>query len=96
MVFTLVRHNMWTVSQFPRFERGLEPYLVGPRAGELIVRLGGVVFDSLDEAWDGAMEFMYPDGDTTRQAEPVGAFLDLSLLRLPLFIPDFSREPVAA
>lgn len=95
-MFTLVRHNLWTTPQFPLFRRGLEPLYIGPGMTDLIGRLGGVVLDSLDEAWDAAEGFMYPSGDTTRPADPSGSFRDLPFLQLPLFVPVFSGDLIAA
>lgn len=96
MAYTLVRHNLWTVPDFPLFIRGLEPYYVGPRTAEAIRLLGGVLFDRLDDALDAAEGFMYPTGDTKRPANPAGEFKALPFLKLPLFIPEFSSDLLAA
>lgn len=96
MAFTLVRHNLWTARDLPLFIRGLQPLPVGPRAAQVIRLLNGTVFDTEDEAWDAAEGFMYPDGDTTRPANPAGSFQDLPFLKLPLFIPEFSGDLLAA
>jgi hypothetical protein len=69
---------------------------VGPRTAEAITLLGGVLFDTDDAAWDAAEAFMYPHGDTTRPANPEGNFLDLPFLKLPLFVPEFSGDLLAA
>lgn len=95
-MFTLVRHNLWTVSAFPLFQRGLEPLPVGPRMAALIAQLGGVVLRSPDEAWDAAEGFMYPSGDTTRPPDPHGNFLELPTLGRLLFLPEFSGDLIAA
>lgn len=95
-MFTLVRHNLWTAPQFPLFRRGLEPRAINPETADLIGRLGGVVLNSLDEAWDAAEGFMYPSGDMTRPADPAGIFRELPFLRLPLFVPAFSEDLIAA
>lgn len=97
MLFTLVRHSMWTASrQFPLYWRGLEPLAVGPHMATLVAQLGGVVLHSLEDAWDAAEGFMYPDGDTTRTADPEGNFKELPFLKLPLFVPEFSGDLIAA
>lgn len=95
-MFTLVRHNLWTTECFPRFFRGLEPMPVGPIASGLIMRNGGILFHSYDEAWDAAEGFMYPAGDTTVPADPSGIFRELFFLRQPLFVPVFSGDLIAA
>lgn len=95
-MFTLVRHNLWTVPQFPLFRRGLEPLAIGPGMAALIGQLGGVVLTSPEEAWDAAEGFMYPSGDTTRPADPSGSFLELPLLGRALFVPRFSGDLIAA
>lgn len=96
MLFTLVRHNLYTARELPLFVRGLEPMLVGPRVAEVVRILGGVLFETLEEAWDAAEGFMYPTGDTSRPANPCGDFRDLPFLRLPLFVPEFSGDLLAA
>lgn len=95
-MFTLVRHNLWTVEQFPRFRRGLEPLAVGPTTAQSVVRSGGVLFSTWDEAWDAAEGFMYPAGDMTVPADPSGSFVDLFYLRQPLFVPEFTGDLIAA
>lgn len=96
MVYTLVRHNCWMVPDFPLFIRGLEPYCVGPGVARAIRLIGGVLFEDLDEALDAAEGFMYPQGDTSRPPNPAGNFLDLPFLKLPLFVPEFSGDLLAA
>jgi hypothetical protein len=96
MTYTLVRHNLWTARDFPLFIRGLEPYPVGPVTAAAIARLGGVLFTTEDEAWDAAEGFMYPTGDTRRPANPSGDFRSLPFLKLPLFLPEFSGDLLAA
>lgn len=96
MLFTVVRHNAWTAREFPLFVRGLQPLAVGPRTAELIRILGGVLLATEDEAWDAAEGFMYPTGDRTRPANPHGSFLDVPVLKLPLFVPEFSGDLLAA
>lgn len=96
MAYTLVRHNCWMVPDFPLFVRGLEPYYVGPRTAEVIRRLGGVLFENIDDALDAAEGYMYPTGDTGRPANPAGDFRDLPFLKLPLFVPEFSGDLLAA
>lgn len=95
-MFTLVRHNLWTIERFPRFRRGLEPLAVGPTIARSVLRHGGVLFLTYDEAWDAAEGFMYPTGDTTVTADPSGDFKDLFFLRQPLFVPAFSGDLIAA
>lgn len=95
MAYTLVRHNCWMVPDFPRFVRGLEPYYVGPGVARVIRLLGGVLFEDLDDALDAADGFMYPTGDFSLQANPVGNFRDLPFLKLPLFVPEFSGDLLA-
>jgi hypothetical protein len=95
-VFTLVRHNLWTIERFPLFFRGLEPIVVGPRAALAVVRSGGVLFRSYDQAWDAAEGFMYPTGDTTIPADPSGSFREVFFLPQPLFVPVFSGDLIAA
>lgn len=96
MTFTLVRHNLWTAQCFPLFIRGLQPLPVGPRVAEVIRLYGGVLFDTEAAAMDAAEGFMWPDGDTVRPANPAGSFRDLSFLALPLFVPEFSGDLLAA
>lgn len=96
MRYTLVRHNLWTARDFPLFVRGLEPYRVGPYAAAVIARVGGVLFEDEEVAWDAAEGFMYPTGDTQRPANPAGNFMPLPFLKLPLFIPEFSSDLLAA
>lgn len=95
-MYTLVRHNLWTVEQFPRFHRGLEPMFVGPVRARIVFESGGVLFDSYDEAWDAAEGFMYPTGDMTVPANPFGSFQEILPLRQPLFVPEFSGDLIAA
>lgn len=95
-MYTLVRHNLWTVDRFPRFFRGLEPLAVGPTTAQSVLRSGGVLFRSWDEAWDAAEGFMYPAGDTTVAADPSGTFVNLFYLRQPLFVPEFTGDLIAA
>jgi hypothetical protein len=96
MFFTLVRHNMWTVSHFPLFRRGLEPIAVDARGAALVKYFGGVLFFSREDALDAAEGFMYPAGDMARPADPRGDFVELPFLKLPLFIPEFSGDLIAA
>lgn len=96
MPYTLVRHNLWTARDLPLFIRGLEPCRVGPKTAEAIRLAGGVVFGTEEEAWDAAEGFMYPTGDTKRPANPEGTFHPLPFLRLPLFVPEFSGDLLAA
>jgi len=95
-VYTLVRHNLWTIEQYPRFRRGLEPMFVGSVRQRIVRESGGVLFDSYDEAWDAAEGFMYPTGDTTVPANPSGSFQEILSLRQPLFVPEFSGDLIAA
>lgn len=95
-MYTLVRHNLWTIEQFPRFRRGLEPLAVGPVGARLVLNNHGVLFPSYDEAWDAAEGFMYPTGDMTVPANPLGAFKEIFFLRQPLFVPEFSGDLIAA
>lgn len=95
-MYTLVRHNLWTIERFPLFRNGLEPLFVGPVTARSVVRYGGVLFATQDQAWDAAEGFMYPTGDTTVPANPTGAFKDLFFLRQPLFVPVFSGDLIAA
>ena len=95
-MFTLVRHNMWTIDRFPRFHRGLEPLEVGLAEAMLARYLGGVLLRTETEAWDAAEGFMYPDGDMTLMAHPSGSFLETPVFRQPLFIPQFSGDLIAA
>ncbi len=95
-MFTLVRHNLWTIERFPRFFRGLEPLAVGPTTARAVLRHGGVLFASYDRAWDAAEGFMYPTGDTAIPADPSGTFKELFFLRQPLFVPVFSGDLIAA
>lgn len=95
-MYTLVRHNLWTIEQFPRFRNGLEPLPVGPLTAVRVREEGGVLFSSLEGAWDAAEGFMYPTGDTTVPASPGGSFRDIFILRQPLFIPEFSGDLIAA
>lgn len=94
MPYTLVRHNCWTIPYFPLFARGLQPYFVGPRTAEVVRGLGGLVFDSEEEAWGEAERLMYPAGSTGRPPNPAGHFMSLSFLELPLFIPESSVIPL--
>jgi hypothetical protein len=95
-VYTLVRHNLWTIRQFPRFYRGLEPMAVGPVGAQIVRENGGVLFPTPEEAWDAAEGFMYPTGDTTVPASPSGIFKEIFFLRQPLFVPEFSGDLIAA
>lgn len=95
-MYTLVRHNLWTIEQFPRFRNGLEPLAVGPIGAKIVRENGGVLFTSYDEAWDAAEGFMYPTGDTTVPASPSGIFKEIFFLRQPLFVPEFSGDLIAA
>lgn len=95
-MYTLVRHNLWTIEQYPRFYRGLEPMFVGPAGVQTVLRNGGVLFPSYDEAWDAAEGFMYPAGDMTVPANPFGSFQEILSLRQPLFVPEFSGDLIAA
>lgn len=95
-MYTLVRHNLWTIERFPKFFRGLEPLFVAPARRQIILDCGGVLFDSYDEAWDAAEGFMYPTGDMTVSANPFGAFREILSLRQPLFVPEFSGDLIAA
>lgn len=95
-MFTLVRHSMWTSEHFPRFRNGLEVFGVGPIGAKLVRELGGVIYDSLDSAWDGAEGFMYPSGITTELPAPQGTFVHTPFIRQPLFLPDLSRDLIAA
>ncbi|AXH66387.1 hypothetical protein SEA_SATIS_238 [Streptomyces phage Satis] len=95
-MYTLVRHNMWTIEQFPQFHRGLEPLLVGTFTAQRIRQYGGVLFSSEDEAWDAAEGFMYPTGDKKVPANPNGSFADVFFLRHQLFVPVFSGDLIAA
>lgn len=95
-MYTLVRHNLWTIRQFPRFYRGLEPMGVGPVGARFVLENGGSLFSSYDEAWDAAEGFMYPTGDTTIPANPLGEFREIFFLRQPLFVPEFSGDLIAA
>ena len=95
-MYTLVRHNLWTVEYFPRFRRGIEPHYVRPAVAARVAESGGVLFTSYDEAWDAAEGFMYPAGDTTVMADPSGSFQDILFLRQPLFVPEFSGDLIAA
>jgi len=96
MAYTLVRHNCWMVPDFPRFARGLEPCRVSPGVARVISLLGGVLFESLDDALDAADGFMYPTGDPSITADPAGHFRELPFLKLPLFVPEFSGDLLAA
>lgn len=95
-MYTLVRHNLWTVGAFPQFHRGLEPMRVGPNAAALVHYNGGVLLFSLTEAWDAAEGFMYRDGDSTAPPNPEGRFMELPLLRHQIFVPEFSGDLIAA
>lgn len=95
-MYTLVRHNLWTVERFPLFHRGLEPLAIGPATARIVLASDGVLFSSYDEAWDAAEGFMYPTGDTRIPANPVGAFKEIFILRQPLFVPEFSGDLIAA
>lgn len=95
-MYTLVRHNLWTVERFPKFFRGLEPLFVAPARRQIILDCGGVLFASYDEAWDAAEGFMYPTGDMTVPANPFGTFREILSLRQPLFVPEFSGDLIAA
>lgn len=95
-MYTLVRHNLWTINLFPQFHRGLEPLAVGPLTARAIRNHGGVLFGSLEDAWDGAEGFMYPAGDTKIPANPEGEFKEVFFLRQQLFVPEFSGELIAA
>lgn len=95
-MFTLVRHNMWTIEAFPRFSRGLEPLAVGPTTARWVRYTGGVLLPTEQQAWDAAEGFMYPDGDTTSVADPCGSFVEIFFLKQPLFIPEFSGSLIAA
>ncbi len=93
-MYTLVRHNLWTVGAFPLFRRGLEPLRVGQVTADAVLRRGGLLFATLDEAWDAAEGFMYPTGGTA--PDPSGGFTQIFFLRQPLFIPEFSGDLLAA
>lgn len=95
-MFTLVRHNMWTIDQFPRFHRGLEPLAVGPATAAFVRAAGGVLLRTEGEAWDAAEGFMYPGGDMSLPADPRGSFLEIFFLKHPLFVPEFSGDLIAA
>lgn len=95
-MYTLVRHNLWTIEMFPRFRRGLEPMRIGPVTARSVLDHGGVLFPTADDAWDAAEGFMYPSGDSTVPADPSGDFKDLFFLRQPLFVPAFSGDLIAA
>lgn len=95
-MYTLVRHNMWTIEQFPQFHRGLEPLLVGLATARRIRESGGVLFFTEDEAWDAAEGFMYPTGDRGVPANPSGSFDNVFFLRHQLFVPVFSGDLIAA
>lgn len=95
-MYTLVRHNLWTIEGFPLFRRGLEPLAIGPTTARAVRIHGGVLFTSYDEAWDAAEGFMYPTGDTRIPANPLGSFKEILFLRQPLFVPEFSGDLIAA
>lgn len=95
-MYTLVRHNLWTIGAFPQFRRGLEPLRVGRNAACLVHYRGGVLLYSLPEAWDAAEGFMYPSGNSTIPADPRGGFMDVPVLRHQLFVPEFSGDLIAA
>lgn len=95
-MYTLVRHNLWTVGAFPQFRRALEPLRIGREAAGLVHYSGGVLLFSLPEAWDAAEGFMYGDGSSRVPADPYGDFVDVPLLRHQLFVPEFSGDLIAA
>lgn len=95
-MYTLVRHNMWTIDAFPLFRNGLEPVRVNPVEALLVRAAGGVVLPDRQSAWDAAEGFMYPDGTSRMPPRPDGTFLDFPILPLPLFVPGFSEDLIAA
>jgi hypothetical protein len=95
-MYTLVRHNLWAINMFPQFRRGLEPLAVGISAAVKIQQYGGVLFGTLEEAWDAAEGFMYPTGDTLVPADPSGSFREIFFLRHQLFVPEFSGDLIPA
>jgi hypothetical protein len=95
-MYTLVRHNMWTVNAFPRFRNGLEPVRISPLTALLVEAAGGVLLPDEPSAWDAAEGFMYPDGTSVMPPRPDGIFLHFPILHLPLFVPGFSEDLIAA
>jgi hypothetical protein len=87
---------MWTIEQFPRFRRGLEPLFVGSMTAQRIRQNGGVLFFTENEAWDAAEGFMYPTGDKKVPPNPSGSFAEVFFLRHQLFVPVFSGDLIAA
>ena len=95
-MYTLVRHNMWTVEAFPRFRNGLEPVRISSMAALFVEAAGGVLLPDEPSAWDAAEGFMYPDGTSRMPPRPDGIFLDFPMLARPLFVPGFSEDLIAA
>lgn len=94
-MWTLARHNMWTVEAFPLFRNGLEPIQVSLYTAWRVQWAGGTLFPDVGSAWDAAVRFMYPGGDTSEPPNPEGRFLSIPLLGSPLFLPKLSTNLIA-
>lgn len=89
-VYTLVQHTARLNVQDASFERGVEPMALRRQKDiDLVVSVGGLVFDSYMKAEDAADEYMYPPGTEGIVPQVRGNFPSWLLDReFPVYIPE--------
>lgn len=90
MKWTLVQHSAYGYKGNLRFQAGLETrHVTTKRNEERIIKAGGLLFDSYQEAEDAAMLYQYPPGyeGLTPRALSTGDFARGKIDDLRIFIP---------
>lgn len=88
VLWTVVQHSGFGYAGKEGFKRGLEPRQIeNRRQYELIIRTGGMVFQSYGAASDYAEAEMYPDDSSDIYPRARGRFVKAQIDGLAVYIP---------
>lgn len=89
--WTLVQHSAWVANQDSQFKHGLEERMVRTAAEQREVqKVGGLLFDSYDEACKFAEDVQYPAGYNGIIPRAPGTFAG-SIDGSPIYVPEFEQ-----
>lgn len=85
--YTLVQHSGFGYGEKPGFEHAVEEHSVTDREAEKVRKLGGVIFDSYEQAYDAAEHENYPPEVDGVIPQAPGTFSKVLIDGLAVYLP---------
>jgi hypothetical protein len=88
--YTLVRHSAWSIAQKPEFERAVELRELTAKQVGAVAKVGGLIFNSYDEADDRETAENYPPDVVGLIPRAAGTFRVVA--GLDVYLPDAGEQ----